>query len=70
MPEIRRLARSHDELRAVLNVLFRSAVNFSAVDEGSPIPDNVSRPQPMKDKSMLWMAAFGIALFLFFACPR
>jgi hypothetical protein len=23
----------------------------------------------MKDKSILWMAAFGVALFLFFACP-
>jgi hypothetical protein len=51
-----------------------SAVNFSAVAEGSPIPDNVSgrldrHHEPMKDKSMLWMAAFGVALFLFFACP-
>jgi hypothetical protein len=43
--------------------------NFSAVDGGSPIPDNVSRRRPMKDKSMLWMAALGVALFLFFACP-
>src|SRR6266481_2014177 len=51
-----------------------SAVNFCTVDEGLPIPDNVSRrfgraDKPMKDKSMLWMAAFGVAMFLFFACP-